>query len=28
MGATAKENWPSRINSRFPKSLRHIGQMG
>src|SRR5438067_7805009 len=26
MGATSKENWPSRINSRFPKSLRHIGQ--
>src|SRR6266478_8484317 len=28
MGATAKENGPSRINSRFPKSLRRIGQDG
>src|SRR5207302_7852830 len=28
MGATAKENWPSRINSHFAKSLRCVGQNG
>src|SRR6266566_7611684 len=28
MGATAKENGPSRINSRFAKSLRRVGQNG